>query len=315
MFTTKIRSCINNPKKSYTEEKAKHEPSGWVMTVKCSFDATKNKNDYYRERDCIKKLYKKLKDRAMEIINYEEKEMIPLTDKENKSYKKQKVCHIFKKEFCNDENEKSEFKLYHKVRDHCHYTGTFRRAAHSICNLRYKVSKEIPVVIHNGSTYDYHFIIKQLAEEFKGHFECLGENTEKFITFSVPIKKELDNGKIITYKLKFIDSFRFMSTSLSYLVDDLSGIYKKECKACRERKKMKSECDFIGIKNNKLNYKCKECGERYFKSINESIKNFLVILTTLFSCEEKVFIPLNIWIAGKDLMKHHYQIKKLFTVS
>ena len=49
----------------------------------------------------------------------------------------------------------------HKVRDHCHYTGKYRGAAHNICNLRYKVSKEIPVVFHNGSTYDYHFIIKE----------------------------------------------------------------------------------------------------------------------------------------------------------
>ena len=53
---------------------------------------------------------------------------------------------------------------------------------------------EILVVIHNGSTYDYHFIIKQLAKEFKGQFKCLGENTEKYITFSVPIKKD-DNSK------------------------------------------------------------------------------------------------------------------------
>ena len=113
----------------------------------------------------------------MEIINYEEKEMIPLTDKENKSYEEQKVCHVCKKEFCFDENKKNEFKLYHKVRDDCHYTGKFRGAAQNVCNLRQKVPKEIPVVIHNGSTYDYHFIIKQLAEAFKGHFQCLAENT------------------------------------------------------------------------------------------------------------------------------------------
>ena len=56
-----------------------------------------------------------------------------------------------------------------------------------------KITKEIPVVFHNGSTYDYHFIIKQLAREFKYYLECLGENTEKYITFSVPIKKVLDN--------------------------------------------------------------------------------------------------------------------------
>ena len=119
--------------------------------------------------------------------------MIPVTDHKTKSYEKQKVCHICKKEFSTDKNDKNTFKIYPKVRDHCHYTGKFRGAAHSICNLRYKTPKEIPVVFHNGSTYDYHFIIKQLAKEFDGQFECLGENTEKYITFSVPIKKEIDN--------------------------------------------------------------------------------------------------------------------------
>ena len=74
----------------------------------------------------------------------------------------------------------------------------FRGAAHSICNLGYKTPKKIPVVFHNGSTYDYHFIINQLAKEFDGQFACLRENTEKYITFSVPVKKELDNGKTIT---------------------------------------------------------------------------------------------------------------------
>ena len=117
-----------------------------------------------------------------------------------------------------------------KVRDHCHYTGKYRGAAHNNCNLNYKIPKEIPVVFHNGSTYDYHFIIKQLAREFKGYFHCLGENTEKYITFSVPIKKVLDNDndndkdKTVTYKLKFIDSYRFMQDSLSNLVDNLSEI-------------------------------------------------------------------------------------------
>ena len=104
---------------------------------------------------------------------------------------------------------------YHKVRDRCHYTGKYKGAAHDICNLRYKVPKEIPVVFHNLSPYDYHFIIKELAEEFEGEFECFGENTEKYITFSVPIKKKItkidkdSNDRImkISYKIKFTDSF------------------------------------------------------------------------------------------------------------
>ena len=148
--------------------------------------------------------------------------MIPLTDNENKYYEEQKECYICQKEFCCDKNQKMKFKLYKKVRDHCHYTGKFRGAAHSICNLNYKVPQEIPVKIHNGSKYDYHFIIKELAEEFKGEFECLGENPEKYISFSVPIKKENNNGETITYKIKFVDTCRFMQSKLSDLVDNLS---------------------------------------------------------------------------------------------
>ena len=87
-------------------------------------------------------------------------------------------------------NQKRDLNYTKKVRDHCHFTGKFRGAAHSIYNLRYKVPQEIPVEIHDGSKYDYHLIIKQLVEEFRGEeFECLDENTEKYISFSAPIKK------------------------------------------------------------------------------------------------------------------------------
>ena len=87
--------------------------------------------------------------------------------------------------------------------------------------MRYKVPKEIPVEFHDGSTYNYHFIIKELVKEFKGSFECFGENTEKYITFSVPIKKKIESKDLeITYKIKFIDSYRFMLSSLAKLVDN-----------------------------------------------------------------------------------------------
>ena len=136
--------------------------------------------------------------------------MIPLTIKEKKHYNEQEICYICKKEF--DKNDKKHY----KVRDHCHYTGKYRGAAHNICNLRYKILKEIPVVFHYESTYDYHFMIKELVKKFDGNFECLGENTEKYITSSVPIKKNIENKDIeITYKIKFIDSYRFMSMPLS----------------------------------------------------------------------------------------------------
>ena len=91
-------------------------------------------------------------------------------------------------------------KKHHKVRDHCYYTGKFRGAPHSIFNLRYKTPKEIPIVFYNNSTHDNHFIIKELLKIFEGQFECLREKTEKYITFSVPIKKDIDNRKTIRYK-------------------------------------------------------------------------------------------------------------------
>ena len=67
-------------------------------------------------------------------------------------------------------------KKYYKVKDYCYYTGKYKGAAHNNCSLKYTVQKEIPIVFHNGSTYDYHFIIKELAKEFDGNFECLYHN-------------------------------------------------------------------------------------------------------------------------------------------
>ena len=110
---------------------------------------------------------------------------------------------------------------------------------HGICNLKYSVPKKTPIGFHNGYNYDYHFIIKELAGEFKNQFTCLGENTEKYVTFTVPIEKEVaridKNGEEITknisYISQFIDSARFMASSLSNLVINLSdGIHRIKCK-------------------------------------------------------------------------------------
>ena len=210
----------------------------------------------------------------MKIINYEKKEMIPLTYEENKCYKEQETCHICEEKLCMDKDDEN-YKNKRKVKDHCHYTGKFRGAAHSKCNLNYKVPKDIPIIIHNAS-YDTHFIINQLAEEFKGELNCIGENMEKYITFSVPIKKECDDNKTIAYKLRCIDSLRFMPTSLSELVDNLSGKICNSivCKKCMEREKINSKCEFDGLKDNRLLYKCRECGEMRYDSINGLIKKF-----------------------------------------
>ena len=188
-----ISTCHNNPEKSSTTEINKHTPSGYSLFTHCSFDKTKNKLDYYRGDDCMKEFCRDLRKHTTKIINYEKKTRIPLIKKEEKNQNKQKVCYICKKNFNTDDSDKK----HHKVKDHCHHMGKYRGAAHNICNLRSRIPKEIPVVFHNGLTYDYHFIIKELAKEFDGNFQCLGENTEKYITFSE--RKKL---KIRTKSLK-----------------------------------------------------------------------------------------------------------------
>ena len=91
---------------------------------------------------------------------------------------------------------------YVKVRDHCHYAGNYRGAAHSICNFKYSIPKEIPIAFHKGSNYDYHFITKVLAKEFKSHLSCLGENLENlFISDKKRKLKELaKKEKILNQK-------------------------------------------------------------------------------------------------------------------
>ena len=141
----KMSTCQNNPNESSTGKINKHTPSGYSIFTHCSFDQTKNKLDHYRGKDCMKKFSKDLRDHATKIINYEKKKMISLTTEEKIYHNEQEICYICKKEF----DEKNS-----KVRDHYHYTGKYRGAAHNMCNLRYKIPKEIPVVFHNGSTDD-----------------------------------------------------------------------------------------------------------------------------------------------------------------
>ena len=267
----KMSTCINNPNESPTTKINKHVPSVYSIFTHCSFDESKNKLNYYRKDDCMNKFCKDLRKHVTKIINYEKKKMIPLTAEEKIYHNKQKICYICKKEFNN--NDKKNY----KVRDHCHYRGKYRGAAHNICNLRYKVPKEIPIVFH---------------------FECLGENTEKYITFLVPIKKKIENKDLkITYKIKFIDSYRFMSSSLSKLVDNSSeGIHNNKCVNCN------SCLDYIKIKNEKLLLKCFNCNNYYEKKFNKDlIKKFKI---TYSFCDN----DLNkfVWLLRKGVYPYEY---------
>ena len=176
----KIDGSANNPENSSTTKIGEHVPCGYSMSTIWAFDNIENKHTLYHGEDCMIKFCTSVREHATNVINFDKKKMLPLTKEEVKSYQGAKACHIcgkrIFKQFAND-------KSYRKVTDHCHYTGKSRGAAHSICNLRFSVPNDIPVVFHNASNYDYHFFIKELANEFEGQFGCLGENTEKYNFF------------------------------------------------------------------------------------------------------------------------------------
>ena len=152
-----------------------------------------------------------------------------LTNEQQESYENAKICYICKEKF---ENKHLKIKKCCKVRDHCHYTGEYRVAARGVCNLKCSVPKIIPVVFHNESNYNFDFIIKELADEFKKKFTCLGENIEKY---------GIEITKTLFYILQFIDSARFMTNSLSNFINKPSeGIHRIKCKFGHDEKKFQT---------------------------------------------------------------------------
>ena len=143
--------------------------------------------------------------------------MKPLTREEWREFNEATKCHICLKEFED---------LNPKVRDHCPYTGSYREPAHRNCNLRYKIPSCIPIVLHNLSRYDAHLFIRELGKKFdKGKIDVIAENKEKYISFSVDVvvDESVDWGKVKEKKIKlrFIDSMRFMASTLDSLTNNL----------------------------------------------------------------------------------------------
>ena len=190
----------------------------------------------YRGKDCIRKFCDHIIGEACHLYHsFPEKPMEPLTKAQWKDYKHMSSCHICFKPFREGDQ---------KVRDHCHYSGIYRGVAHSLYNLQYKIPPYIPVVFHNLSGYDTHMFIKELAN-YGSHMNgvpgdavctlCMGviaKNKEDYITFSISVEvdKYVDkNGEERSkeIELRFIDSFKFISSSLDSLVNNL---------ACRNNK-------------------------------------------------------------------------------
>ena len=226
-FTEKIETCQPDEGKSFTNQYQKHRPSGFSYLIKCFDDdiftpllrqyTAKSPDDNiprlfieYLESD-IKEIYNKFKI---------PKKMV-MTPEDKINYEKATICHICESGIP-EEGDDPRFK---KVRDHCHLTGKFRGAAHSKCNLEYRLPKFYPVIFHNLSGYDSHLFIKNLGKS-EGKIDCIPNNEEKYISFTKHIivdkfiNKEGEE-KEVEREIRFIDSFKFMATSLDNLVNNL----------------------------------------------------------------------------------------------
>ena len=199
-----------------------HQPSGWYMYSKFAYGKVTNPLKQYRGRDCISKFCETIMVEAKRLYkSAPKKPMDKLTKEQNVEFVTAKECHICFKKFSSQDR---------KVRDHCHYTGKYRGAAHSSCDLRYRIPDYIPVVFHNLAGYDAHLFIKELAKHTT-KMGVIAKNTENYISFSVKVEvdkfidkagKTAFNEKSKEIKLRFIDSFKFMSSSLDSLVNNLA---------------------------------------------------------------------------------------------
>ena len=209
-----------SPNQPYTNEVNQHTPSGWCVYSKFTYEDIDDPLKTYRGKDCIKTFCNYIKGEARRLYHmFPELPMGPSTKKQWKKYKRSTKCHICYKPFTLKDP---------KVRDHCYYTGLYRGPPHSLCNLRYKIPSYIPIVFHNLSGYDAHLFIRELG----GHasdMEVIAKNKEDYISFSikVPVDSHIDkNGeeKDKLIELRFIDSFKFMSSSLDSLTKNLVRI-------------------------------------------------------------------------------------------
>ena len=221
-FIKPIDSCDPDPNHSYTKKYQKHKPSGFSYYIKSLYeDVKKSKKRTYtktkKEKPEPEDVFVKwLEEDVKKIANIKPKEMI-FTKEDEKQFDKASDCWI-----CGE-----ELGINDKVRDHCHYTGRYRGAAHNECNLNYSKPKSVPVFFHNLSGYDSHLFIRSLeSPNPKENIECIPNNEEKYITFTknkIVGQYTNKNGKVCDkfFKIVFKDSLKFMSSSLGALVNNL----------------------------------------------------------------------------------------------
>ena len=175
-----LQSCEPNPEKSYTKQYQKHEPSSFCYYIKCFDDEVyEPKLVSYTGEDAVQKFVEMLEGDIREITSIPEKKMI-FRKEEAEQFNKETRCWICNETFTGDIKNC-------KVRDHCHFTGRYRGAAHKICNFFYRKPNFTPVVFHNLSGYDSHLFVTNLGFSM-GDIDCIPNNEERYISFTKKIQ-------------------------------------------------------------------------------------------------------------------------------
>lgn len=208
-----------NPEKTFTVTTCEHHPHSFAYFIKCSYDDALSKFEIYRGENTIDVFMERLERDVQNLYHDHLKHVVPMknmTAAEIQNYENSISCHICDLPFDGDADS--------KVRDHCHLTGKYRGASHSICNLNFKIPNFIPIFFHNLN-YDSHLFVKKLALS-KEQIDVIPQNKEKYISFSkhLLVDEILDGGivKKLYFSLRFLDSFRFMSCSLAQLAETLT---------------------------------------------------------------------------------------------
>lgn len=235
-----LDNCLPDPEKSWHLKTYKHEPYSCGYYLKCSFDNNISKFCLFRGKQCIREFLDSLEnevkviyDTYLNII----KPMHPLTAEQESEYAFSNTCYICERPFTSQEA---------KVKDHCHLTGQYRGPSHSTCNLNFKLPNFIPVFFHNLTNYDSHLFIKQLSLNGED-IDVIAKTKEKYITFSKHIhvgnSVNAEGKEVRKYiKLRFVDSLRFLPTSLEKLAKTLSS---SECTEIRKYYMHDEEFDLI----------------------------------------------------------------------
>ena len=221
-FIKPIDTCGPNPTNSYTKQYQKHTPSGFCYYIKCFDDEVYSQNlvtyTAGTENEDVAQIFVNMLEENVESIykRIDKPKKMIFGAKEREEFDGATECWICHGEFAKDDK---------KVRDHCHLSVKYRGAAHNKCNLKYRRPNFIPVLFHNLSGYDNHMFIKNLGAT-EGNINCIPNNEEKYISFSKDIvvgEYTNKNGKVVDVKqqLRFVDSFKFMASSLDKLVENL----------------------------------------------------------------------------------------------